>query len=279
MSPERGARPLAPFGRRSLVVATAGEVGPYTVISLRDPGGPVPVAGQFYMLAGEDNWGGEEDGRPYLGRAFSVSRVHEGDPLELEFFLESVGPGTRRLAQLRPGDGVHVNGPFGNGYVAPGDDVLPLLVGGGIGVAPLLVLSDALGENGRVLLGFRSADHAQAAGLFKHGAAIATDDGSAGHGGFVTELLVQDLDQFSGKDHPVEIYACGPPPMLEVVRQIASSRGIAAQLALESGMACGFGACFGCAVPTIDGYIRLCVDGPVVAASKLESVLVPGAGH
>lgn len=279
MSPEPESRPLAPFGRRTLAVVIREDVGPYTVIALRDPGGPVPAAGQFYMLAGKNNWGGEEDGRPYLGRACSVSRVHENDQLEVEFLIEPVGPGTRRLAQLQPGDWVHVNGPFGNGYEAPGDDLLPLLVGGGIGAAPLLALSDALGENGRVLLGFRGADHAQAAKLFKHGAAIATDDGSAGHAGFVTELLVRDLDRFSGRGHPVEVYACGPPAMLEAVRRIALSRGIAAQLALESGMACGFGACFGCVVPTTEGYIRLCVDGPVVAASRLDMALVPGVGH
>ena len=75
------------------------------------------------------------------------------------------------------------------------------------------------------------------------------------------------------------VFACGPPAMLEAVRALCAERGVPAQLALESGMACGFGACFGCVVPTRDGYLRLCVDGPVLDADRLETALVPGAGH
>ena len=89
-------------------------------------------------------------------------------------------------------------------------------------------------------------------------ARVATDDGSAGHHGLVTELLEDELD----RDPHAEVYACGPPAMLEAVRALCAVREIPAQLALESGMACGFGACFGCVVPTRGGYLRLCVDGP-----------------
>ena len=88
---------------------------------------------------------------------------------------------------------------------------------------------------------------------------MATDDGSVGHHGLVTDLLDDELDL----DAHAEVYACGPPAMLEAVRVLCAVRDIPAQLALESGMACGFGACFGCVVPTKHGYIRLCVDGPV----------------
>ena len=95
---------------------------------------------------------------------------------------------------------------------------------------------------------------------------IATDDGSSGHHGLVTELLARHLDSHA------EIYGCGPPAMLEAVRALCAEHGIPAQLALESGMACGFGACFGCVVPTRQGYLRLCVDGPVLDAELLESV-------
>ena len=87
---------------------------------------------------------------------------------------------------------------------------------------------------------------------------MATDDGSAGHHGLVTELLAAELDPHT------EVCACGPPPMLEAVRALCAEHDVPAQLALESGMACGFGACFGCVVPTDDGYVRLCVDGPVI---------------
>jgi NAD(P)H-flavin reductase len=91
----------------------------------------------------------------------------------------------------------------------------------------------------------------------------------------VTELLREELDS----DDEATVYACGPPPMLEAVRALCAERGVTAQLAMESGMACGFGACFGCVVPTRNGYVRLCVDGPVVDAGELETALVPGSGH
>lgn len=98
---------------------------------------------------------------------------------------------------------------------------------------------------------------------------MATDDGSAGHHGLVTDLLVEELDA----DPHATVYACGPPPMLEAVRALCAARGVPAQLALEAGMACGFGACFGCVVPTKDGgYVRLCVDGPVLDADTLAEV-------
>jgi NAD(P)H-flavin reductase len=153
-----------------------------------------------------------------------------------------------------------------------------MLVGGGIGVAPLLCLEEELlrAEAGpRVLLGFRTAAHAQAAALFAGEPAVTTDDGSVGRQALVTELLREELDA----DPAACVFACGPPPMLEAVRALCAERAIAAQLALESGMACGFGACFGCVVPTRDGYLRLCVDGPVLDAERLESALFPGAGH
>ena len=104
---------------------------------------------------------------------------------------------------------------------------------------------------------------------------MATDDGSVGHHGLVTELLAAAL----GEDEHVEVYACGPPPMLEAVRRLCAEVETPAQLALESGMACGFGACFGCVVPTRAGFVRLCVDGPVLDAAALETALVAGAGH
>ena len=124
------------------------------------------------------------------------------------------------------------------------------------------------------MLGFRDAAHAAGAALLRD-ARVATDDGSVGHHGLVTELLAAALDQ----DEHIEVYACGPPPMLEAVRRLCAELGTPAQLALESGMACGFGACFGCVVPTREGFVRLCVDGPVLDAAALETALVAGAGH
>ena len=127
----------------------------------------------------------------------------------------------------------------------------PVLVGGGVGIAPLAIWGDAL-EDATTLLGFRDAAHAEGAALIPEARVITDDDG------FVTDLL---RDELPGH---VEVYACGPPPMLDAVAAMCTEHGVPGQLAMESGMACGFGACFGCVVPTKDGYVRLCVDGPVI---------------
>jgi len=260
----------APFGRRLLRVIKNERMGAYNMIWVADPERPGdPEPGQFYMLAAERDWGGAE-GRPYLPRAFSFARCNDA---ALAFLLEAIGPGTSRLAELEQDDGVWVTGPLGVGFTEP-ERGRALLVGGGIGAAPLLTWRDQLGPETSTLLGFRSAQHAEAARYFP-GAQITTDDGSVGRHGFVTELLREELDA----DAEATIYACGPPPMLEAVRAIAAEREVPAQLAMESGMACGFGACMGCVVQTKNGYVRLCVDGPVVDAAVLESAWVPGAPH
>ena len=264
---------FAPLGRRAVCVTARRRVGAYLVLQCCDDQGPRPRAGQFYMIAAVQRWGGGVSERPYLARAFSVLRAPaDGD--ELEFMLEDVGPGTNRLSELVAEDEVSLVGPLGNGFAAPRDGRRPLLVGGGVGTAPLAILQDQLSEGATVLLGYRDAYHALGAGLL-FGAKVATDDGTLGSHALVTELLEQELDQDTG----VEVYACGPPPMLEAVRAICAARRVPAQLAMESGMACGFGACFGCVVPTRDGYLRLCVDGPVIDAARLETALTPGAGH
>jgi dihydroorotate dehydrogenase electron transfer subunit len=268
-------RTLAPPARRVSRVVTNAAVGAYRLISALDPDGPRdPRPGQFYMLAAAERWGGG-GGRPYLPRAFSHARAVPGaEGLRLDFLLEDVGPGTERLAALRPDEGLALVGPLGAGFRAPSEDARALLVGGGIGVAPLLCLSDEL-EAGALLLGFRSAAYAAAAELFDGPVDLATDDGSAGRRALVTDLLRERLDA----DPAAAVYACGPPAMLEAVRALCAERGVPAQLALESGMACGFGACFGCAVPTREGYLRLCVEGPVLDAERLDSALFGGAGH
>ena len=223
------------------------------------------------MLRAADRWGGGADERPFLPRAFSVLRARpRSGGVELHFLIEVVGPGTKRLAELGPGDDLAIVGPLGNGFDPPRENRLPLLVGGGVGIAPLAIWQDELGDGVTTLLGFRDGAHAAGAALLA-GATVATDDGSVGHHGLVTELLEEELAERADE---VEVYTCGPPAMLEAVRGICTDRGVPAQLALESGMACGYGACFGCVVPTRNGYIRLCLDGPVLDAAKLESALV-----
>jgi NAD(P)H-flavin reductase len=261
-------RTQAPFGRRTLTGAERRAVGAYVVLVAEDPDGPLPRAGQFYMLAAAERWGGGADERPFLPRAFSVLRASDG---RLEFMLEAVGPGTERLCELGPGDGLDVTGPLGLGFPGPPDGRRALLCGGGVGTAPLAIWQDELlarGEPAPALLGFRDAGHAPGATLL-HNARVATDDGSHGHHGLVTDLLAEELE--SGP--PAVVYACGPPRMLEAVRALCAERDVPCQLALEAGMACGFGACFGCVVALrAGGYLRLCVDGPVLDGALLAEV-------
>jgi dihydroorotate dehydrogenase electron transfer subunit len=265
----------APFGRRELTVTGMDELGAYRVLRVSDPDGPEPDPGQFAMLATAERWGGGEDERPYLPRAFSIAR--RNGP-ESHFLIEDVGPGSRRLCELRPGDRLWALGPLGRGFSPPSDGRRAILVGGGVGIAPLAILQDTLpgagggsgagGDRVTVLLGFRDGPRTHGAALLRE-ARVASDDGSAGHHGLVTDLL---RDELRDDPHAV-VYACGPAGMLEGVRALCASAATPAQLALEAGMACGFGACFGCVVPRRGGgYLRVCVDGPVIDAAMLERV-------
>jgi NAD(P)H-flavin reductase len=261
--------------------------GGYRIFSAVDRLGPEPRAGQFYMLSAVDGWG-QRDGRPYLPRAFSVAEARPADRgLRLDFLVESVGPGTERLADLQAGEGLWLTGPLGRAFSEPpqlGTQVAgAILVGGGIGLAPLAIWRRQLAKRGipvRTLLGFRDRAHSGAVEeLFScDEVRLASEDGHAGHRGYVTDLLAVLLEGDSARS--AAVYACGPPGMLEAVRVMCTDHGVSAELAMEAPMACGFGACFGCAVPlSAGGYMRLCVDGPVVDASRIETAMVPGSGH
>ncbi|HEV8459431.1 MAG TPA: hypothetical protein VGQ38_01880 [Gaiellaceae bacterium] len=215
--------------RRNVVAVEA--VGPYALVRV-DRGGIDPgIPGQFFML--------EAPGR-VLPRPMSLCVAPKG---ELGFLLDPVGPGTEALAALEPGDAIHVFGPLGNGFRLDVDK--PLLVGGGIGVAPLPYLSEAL-EHPPAVLGFRSDFHAQAAALIPN-AEVVIDPV------LVTDAMPTDRD----------VLACGPEPMLEAVRVLCPD----AQLAWEAPMACGYGACYGCVVEIEGELKRLCVEGPVLCTS------------
>jgi NAD(P)H-flavin reductase len=217
-----------------LRVTASEEVGPYTLLRLErgdlDPGLP----GQFFML--------EAPGR-LLPRPFSLCLAPPG---ELAFLVDPIGPGTEALCGVRVGDEIRVLGPLGHGYRL--DVERPLLVGGGIGIAPLPWLSEALNRPPAVL-GFRSKHHAEAAALVPHAEVV------------IDPVLVTDVLP-AGYD----VLACGPVPMLHAV----AARHPSAQLAWEAPMACGYGACYGCVVE-IDGALkRLCVEGPVLDAARLR---------
>jgi NAD(P)H-flavin reductase len=175
-----------------------------------------------------------------LPRPMSVCLTSPG---ELGFLIDPIGPGTRALCALTPGDAIHVLGPLGTGFRL--DVERPLLVGGGIGIAPLPFLSKRLGEP-PALLGFRSEWHAEAATLVPNAEVVIEPT-------YVTEAIPDGHD----------VLACGPEPMLEAVRALAPD----AQLAWEAPMACGYGACYGCAVELGGEWKRLCVEGPVLAAA------------
>jgi len=213
-------------------VAGAEQVGPYTLLRI-DRGGLDPgVPGQFFML--------EAPGR-VLPRPMSVCLAPAG---ELAFLIDPVGPGTRALCALEAGDELHVLGPLGNGFDLAVER--PLLVGGGIGIAPLPYLSRRLGGP-PAILGFRSEWHAEAAALLS-GAEVCVEPT------YVTGLL---------PDQPYDVLACGPEPMLAALRALVPD----AQLAWEAPMACGYGACYGCAVEIGGELKRLCVEGPVLRAA------------
>jgi NAD(P)H-flavin reductase len=219
-----------PRRERRRVVAVD-PVGPYALVRVErgtvEPG----VPGQFFML--------EAPGR-LLPRPMSLCLAPKS---ELAFLLDPIGPGTRALAELDPGESINILGPLGNGFRL--DVPRPLLVGGGIGVAPFPYLSEAL-ERPPAVLGFRSEHHAEAAALVPNAEVV------------IDPVLVTDVMP-TGRD----VLACGPEPMLEAVRALAPD----AQLAWEAPMACGYGACYGCVVE-IDGELkRLCVEGPVLCSS------------
>jgi dihydroorotate dehydrogenase electron transfer subunit len=195
-----------------------------------EPGAP----GQFFML--------EAPGR-LLPRPMSLCLAPPG---ELAFLIDPIGPGTQALCALGEGDAIYVFGPLGNGFRT--DVRRPLLVGGGIGIAPLPYLSERLGGPPAVL-GFRSEWHAEAAMLVPNAEVVVEPV-------FVTELTESGFD----------VLACGPEPMLAAVRLLCPG----AQLAWEAPMACGYGACYGCAVEIAGEWKRLCIEGPVLKNGETQ---------
>jgi dihydroorotate dehydrogenase electron transfer subunit len=217
--------------REALNVIALEPVGAYRLLRAGRGGLHPGTPGQFFMLAAP---------KRVLPRPMSVCAAPPG---ELWFLIDPIGPGTRALCAVERGDALHAFGPLGNGFRL--DVERPLLVGGGIGIAPLPYLSEALGHP-PALLGFRSEHHAEAAALVPRAEVV------------IDPTLVTDAMP-AGHD----VLACGPEPMLEAVRELAPG----AQLAWEAPMACGYGACYGCVVE-VDGELRrLCVEGPVLRAA------------
>ncbi|MDO9264114.1 MAG: dihydroorotate dehydrogenase electron transfer subunit [Desulfosalsimonadaceae bacterium] len=210
---------------------------------------------------------------PLLRRPFSIHRLirESGQVIGLEILYKVVGGFTEKLIRTSPGDPIDLLGPIGHGFTVSGNFQKPAFVGGGIGVAPLVFLADALIDSGLdpsgavVCLGGRTADDVLCADIFQsHGLHVetATDDGSLGEKGLVT----RPLERWLTSKRPDIIYACGPMPMLRSVAEIARKNSLPCEVSIETVMACGLGACLGCAVNKDDitgKYQHVCIDGPV----------------
>ncbi len=221
------------------------------------------MAGQFLHIACGEGL--------LLRRPISVCMVQEDEPQDTaRVVFEVRGEGTKWLAQRQVGDKVNVLGPLGNGFTVTPNDRL-LLVGGGIGVPPLLGQAAFTAKNSTAVLGFRSADRAMLVEDYRdycEAVYLCSDDGSLGRHGFVDAQLKDILEK---DKNFTAVLACGPKPMLKNVAKVAAEYGVPCQVSLEERMACGVGACLGCAVQMADGTMKhVCKDGPVFDAKEVD---------
>ena len=218
---------------------------------------------------------------PLLPRPFSIYRVR--GKRFLDILYEVVGSGTKLLAEAKKGESLNIFGPLGNPFTYPDQRANSFLVGGGVGLAPFYDLAEALidPERGKqkkedvvVLLGARTnqkifceKDFQELGIRFE----VATDDGSYGFNGLVTELLKKELSARNGRSAsaPAHLYACGPKPMLHAVSQISEKLKLPCEVSIDAHMPCGYGICFGCAVRCNSSYRLACTDGPIFKAEEL----------
>lgn len=239
---------------------------------------PAPLAtavpGQFVMVQVSNSIS------PLLRRPFGVFNTGMIPQPYFEMLYKVVGKGTALLASHHAGEMLDILGPLGTGFDQGSDDEEKLIVGGGIGLAPLYLLCQALTRKQspvRLFVGGRTQSDILCLAEFKQlgvDCHVATEDGSLGDKGFVTKSLEQHLDKLQGKK--ATLYACGPQGMLDAVARIATHRQIACQVSLENYMACGVGACLGCVTPgknhspQTPDYRCVCTEGPVFATTELQ---------
>jgi len=228
-----------------------------------------PLPGQFVHVRISDRY------PPLLRRPFSILKVQGKSSIELLYKV--VGTGTRFLSGMKKGQSLDIIGPCGNGYSIPDKGGNVLLAGGGTGIVSLVFLAERLARDRdfstHVIIGAKEKTGILCENDFSKAGcrvSVATEDGSRGFEGRVTELL----DELSSEVSPAVIYACGPGPMLKEVARISARRRIPCQVSLEERMACGIGACMGCAVKTRTGgngmgYRRVCADGPVFGSGEI----------
>lgn len=212
------------------------------------------------------------DGSPttFLRRPISINNV-DASRNELHLLVAAIGDGTRKLAQLKKGETLNVMLPLGNGFTMPQDRTKKhLLVGGGVGVAPLLYLGNKIKETGgeaTFLLGARTAKDLLMIDEFRQAGRVfvTTEDGSEGEKGFVTNHSILSKEKFD------MISTCGPKPMMMAVARYAKAADTECEVSLENKMACGLGACLCCVEKTQDkGNVCICTEGPVINSKRLE---------
>ena len=207
-----------------------------------------------------------------LRRPISICEVDK-QAGTIRILFDIRGEGTKVLANTKEGDLLDVMGPLGNGFELLDPSKKAVVVGGGIGVPPMLETAKSYGENATAILGFRSEDKIVLTDDFtaqKNRVMLCTDDGSAGHHGLVTDLMKVRMEE----EKPDIVYACGPKIMLKFVAKMCEEYGVRCQVSLEERMACGIGACLGCATPikADDGsitYLHVCKNGPVFEAERV----------
>lgn len=244
---------------------------------------------EFRKLAGEASPGQFVNVRittgitPLLRRPFSIHRLN---PVEgwIELLYDAIGTGTRLLSKKQPGETLSVLGPLGNQFNTNISIDEAIIIAGGIGIAPFFCLAEEFNQKNiktTLYYGARTGDEFCCLDEFKKlgvSTLIATDDGSAGHHGFVTALFETEVNRQNSDLTKKVIFACGPPAMLRVVQSLALKYGFRAQLSLEAMMGCGFGICVGCAVPVRNEknqeteYKLVCKNGPIFSA---EEVIIP----
>ncbi len=235
------------------------------IISFRSPVEiPRVLPGNFAELQIENTAG------VFLRRPFSILDV-DYDSRIISFYIKIVGKGTKKLGEAKRGDRVSLIYPLGNSFTLPEPGKKVLIVGGGSGIAPFVLLGRSLKENNNdvtFLIGGRSKKDVLVSSLFSGFGEVltTTEDGSTGEKGFVTDHSV-----FKSGDLAFDkIYSCGPDAMMKAVGRIAKQNGIDCEVSLENMMACGFGVCLCCVTETIEGNKRVCKEGPVFNINYLK---------
>jgi len=241
------------------------------LMGIESPGiAATAIPGQFVMIRVRDGLD------PLLRRPFSICGIREPGVVLVLYML--VGEGTQILSRILPGERISVLGPLGRGFEPDEKDSRALLVSGGIGIAPLIFLAGRLCSGEALFLaGFRSSRQViqvRSACLVCPEIYIVTEDGSEGERGLVTDILAERLKGAASERGRSSIYACGPVPMLKKVASLSKEFGVPCQVSMEAHMACGLGACQGCAVPgkraLADAYLHVCKDGPVFPAGNIR---------